>query len=78
MDRFIEKMKKMDKLISLKYKTGDELVERFMNDENGNMLDEKIKVCERLIKGEKPDDIENYYDVLDDMPRSGGGERTYW
>lgn len=74
----VDRIEKETKLFELKGKTGNELVDRFMNDENGKMLDEKIKVCERLINGEAPEDIENFYDVLDDMPKDTDEERTFW
>lgn len=71
-------IQKETKLFGLKYRTNNDLVIRFMNDENGNMLDEKIEVCKRLILGEAPDEIENFYEVLDDMPVENGEEITNW
>lgn len=78
MDRRFEETKKKAELFLLKMQTGDQLVMKFMNDENGNMIDEKTEVCKRLINGEVPDDIENYYDVLDDMPKDDNGTKTSW
>lgn len=78
MDALLEKRMKETELIRLKAETGDSLVLRFMNDDNGEKLDEKIEVCKRLIDGESPDDIENYYDVLDDMPQDKDDERVFW
>lgn len=74
----VDRIEKETKLFELKGQTGNELVDRFMNDENGKMLDEKIEVCERLINGEAPEDIENFYDVLDDMPKDTDKEKTFW
>ncbi len=74
----IKRMEKETKLFELIWQTGNELVERFMNDENGKMLDEKIEVCQRLIDGDAPDDIPNFYDVLDDMPKDTADEKIFW
>ncbi len=73
-----DRIEKETKLFELKWQTGNQLVEDFMNDENGEMLDEKIEVCQRLIDGETPDEIENFYDVLDDMPQEEDDGKVFW
>lgn len=73
-----ELIKKRTKLFLLKCSTGNDLVQRFMNDENDKMMDEKIEVCQRLIDGEKIEDIPNFYEVLDDMPKDDEGIITDW
>lgn len=78
MDKRFEEERKKAELFILKMQTGDNLVIRFMNDENGEKMEEKIEVCKKLIDGEAPEDIDNYYDVLDDMPKNDGGAEEHW
>ena len=41
----------------------------FFDFDSENMLDEKIEVFEKLAKGIKPIDIDNYYDILENYPK---------
>lgn len=60
-----EIIEKKEKIYQLLFNVDDELVIRFFDENSNKMLDEKIDVLTRLVNGEKPEDIPNYYDILE-------------
>ncbi len=59
-----EAMKKREKLIDLIMAVGDDLINRYMDTDSDEMLDEKQEVLTALKAGTLIKDIPKYYDVL--------------
>lgn len=53
------------------FKCSDQLVHEFFDYESEEKLDEKIDVLRKLNSGVKPENIPNYYDVLEKYPKNG-------
>lgn len=60
---------KMIKIFELLAKVNDRLVEQFFDIESEKLLDEKIEVLTALVNGKKPNEIPNYYEVLELYPK---------
>ena len=60
---------KMIKIFELLAKVNDRVFEQFFDIESEKLLDEKIEVLTALANGKKPDEIPNYYDVLELYPK---------
>lgn len=63
-----EYVEKKEKIFSLLMDVDDELVRRFFDQESSEKLDEKIKVLTDLKEGKKPDEIPEYYSILELYP----------
>lgn len=59
----------MIKIFELLAKVNDSLVEQFFDVESEKLLDEKIEVLTALANGKKPNEIPNYYKVLELYPK---------
>lgn len=66
-----EYVEKKEKIFSLLMDVDDELVRRFFDQESSEKLDEKIKVLTDLKEGKKPDEIPEYYSILELYPKEG-------
>lgn len=66
-----EYVEKKEKIFSLLMDVDDELVRRFFDQESSEKLDEKIKVLTDLKEGKKPDEIPEYYGILELYPEEG-------
>lgn len=55
----------------LLFECPDRLVHEFFDYESTEKLDEKIDVLRKLNSGVKPENIPNYYDVLEKYPKNG-------
>ena len=53
------------------FECSDRLVHEFFDYESDEKLDDKIDVLRKLNAGVKPEDIPNYYDVLEKYPKNG-------
>lgn len=62
----IEKQIKIMKLLT---KIDDVLVRKFFDVDSEELLDEKIEVLTELSKGKNPNDIKNYYKILELYPK---------
>ena len=62
----IEKHLKINRLL---IEVSDLIVNRFFDSDSDEMLDEKIEVLEKLKRGIPPDDIPNYYKILELYPK---------
>lgn len=59
-----EYVEKKEQIFSLLFDVDDNLVQRFLDPESDELLDEKIEVLTALKEGKKPEEIPNYYKVL--------------
>lgn len=59
-----EYVQKKEKIFSLLMETDDMMVARFLDPEGDELLDDKIEVLTELKRGKKPEEIPNYYKVL--------------
>lgn len=66
-----EYIDKKEKIFSLLMDVDDELVRKFFDQESSEKLDEKIKVLTELKAGKKPEDIPEYYSILELYPNDG-------
>ena len=66
-----EYIEKKEKIFSLLMEVDDELVRKFFDQESSKKLDEKIKVLTELKEGKKPEDIPEYYSILELYPNDG-------
>lgn len=66
-----EYVEKKEKIFSLLMDVDDELVRKFFDQESSEKLDEKIKVLTELKEGKKPEDISEYYSILELYPNDG-------
>ena len=60
---------KMIKIFELLAKVNDRIFEQYFDVESEKLLDEKIEVLTALANGKKPDEIPNYYEVLELYPK---------
>lgn len=67
-NEFVSKWMKMQELLLI---VRDELVLKFFDVESDTMMDEKIEVLENLAAGTPPNEIPNYYKVLELYPEDG-------
>lgn len=63
-----EYMEKKERIFSLLMDVDDELVMKFFDQESYEKLDEKIKVLTDLKEGKKPEEIPEYYSILELYP----------
>lgn len=66
-----EYVEKKEKIFSLLMDVDDELMRKFFDQESSEKLDEKIKVLTELKEGKKPEDIPEYYSILELYPNDG-------
>ena len=66
-----EYVEKTEKIFSLLMDVDDELVRKFFDLESSEKLDEKIKVLTELKEGKKPEEIPEYYSILELYPNDG-------
>lgn len=66
-----EYVEKKEKIFSLLMDVDDELVRKFFDQESSELLDEKIKVLTDLKDGKKPEEITEYYSILELYPEEG-------
>lgn len=66
-----EYVEKKEKIFSLLMDVDDELVRKFFDQESPELLDEKIKVLTDLKAGKKPEEIPEYYSILELYPEDG-------
>jgi hypothetical protein len=64
-----EYVEKKEKIFSLLMDVDDELVRKFFDQESAELLDEKIRVLTDLKEGKKPDEIPEYYSILELYPK---------
>lgn len=63
-----------EKIIKIRHllnEVDDNLVREFFDIESENLLDEKIQVLTDLKNGKKPNEIPDYYKVLELYPKDG-------
>ena len=68
MDAEMEKWKKWLRVNELLFSVNDLLIGKFFDAESEELLDEKIEVLEALAAGVAPNDIPNYYKILERYP----------
>lgn len=64
-----EYVEKKEKIFSLLMDVDDELVRKFFDPESSALLDEKIKVLTALKEGTNPEEIPEYYSILELYPK---------
>lgn len=65
----MDKQQKLEKIIEMYIKIDDPLFKKFFDLDSEEMLDEKIAVMETLVEGQTPNEIKNYYAILELMPK---------
>ena len=66
----MDKIEKIFKIQDLLVEIDDDLVRKFFDLESEEMLDEKIEVLTELSKGVQPNEIKNYYKILELYPEN--------
>ena len=66
-----ELIEKKTKILDLLFEVDCLEVDRFFDEESDKMLDEKIEVLTALKEGKTPEEISNFYDILELMPKDG-------
>ena len=61
---------KREKIFDLLMKVNDDLL-RYFDIDSDKLLDEKIKVLTDLKSGKQIEDIPNYYDIFELLPKEG-------
>lgn len=56
------------RIMDLLFEVDDQLVKKFFDIDSDKMLDKKIEVLTKLANGTAPDDIPEYYDILELYP----------
>ena len=64
-------IEKKEKILNLLFEVDCYEVSQFFDDESDEMLDEKIEVLTALKEGKTIEEIPNFYDVLELMPKDG-------
>lgn len=62
-------IEKLNRIMDLYEQIDDELFKRFFDLDSTKMIDSKIEVMEQLVKGKKPSEITDYYEVLELYPK---------
>lgn len=65
----MSKIEKKIKIMKLLNVINDRIVSKFFDYKSDKMLDLKIEVLTKLSKGIKPNDIKEYYDILELYPK---------
>ena len=61
-------IEKLDKILDLYTKIDDELFKKFFDLDSTEMIDRKLDVMQQLVSGKKPNEIDDYYKVLELYP----------
>lgn len=64
-------IQKLDRIATLYMEIEDELFKKFFDLDSTKMIDRKLDVMEQLVSGKKPNEIKDYYTVLELYPKDG-------